>query len=503
METVRSSSIGAAFDEIAGRYPDKEALICEDQRITYRQLKERSAQVARGLMALGVEKGEKVSVWMNNNPEWVYAYLGSAKAGSIFVSVNARFKTHELEYVLRQSDSRAVLFQDRLHTTNYMEIFREVCPEVSSSVSGNLISQKFPLLKHVVCVTPQEETGTLSFSRLLQFGEKNISLAEREERQNSVQPEDLIMIQYTSGTTSFPKGCMTTHGQVFLDALAIGKNMAIDFTDRLYCPLPFSHAGGCIITLMKGLLRGATIVTTRHFDPEEALKVIEREKCTCMNGVETIWLEMLKHPCFDSYNLHTLKKGWTTGPAELRQSIYEKMGVKRFVSTYGLSEATANTGTTLADDPLELKLAWNGRPHPGSEMKIIDRKTGRTLPPGQEGEICVRGFNVMKGYYRMPEETSKVIDPEGWLHTGDLGVMNEAGYFKFSGRVKDMLRVGGENVAALEVEGFFMQHPAVKQVQVIGVPDPKLVEVPMAVVQLKEGHGRGCHRLRQRKTLHL
>ena len=235
-----------------------------------------------------------------------------------------------------------------------------------------------------------------------------------------------------------------------------------------------------------GLLRGATVVTSEHFDPEFAMKAIQQEKCTVMNAVETIWLEVLKHPKSDSYDLHTLQKGWTTGPAELRKAIYEKLKVRRFVSTYGLSEATANTGTTLADDPLELKLEWNGRPHPDTEMKIIDPETGKTVPPGHEGEICVRGYTVMKGYYKMPEETSKAIDAEGWLHTGDIGIMNEKGYFKFSGRIKDMLRVGGENVAALEVEGFFIKHPAVRQAQVIGIPDKKLVEVPMVVIQLKE-----------------
>jgi len=207
-----------------------------------------------------------------------------------------------------------------------------------------------------------------------------------------------------------------------------------------------------------------------------------------MNGVETIWLEMLKHPRFDRYDLGTLEKGWAIGPQELLRNVAEKMGARRFVNTYGLSEQTANTGTTQADDPLEFKVRWNGKPHSGSEMKIIDPETGKTLKPGEQGEICVRGFNVMKGYYRMPEETAKAIDPEGWLHTGDLGIMDAQGNFRFMGRTKDMLRVGGENVSAIELEGFLLQHPAIRQVQVIGVPDAKLVEVPIAVVQLKDGH---------------
>ena len=206
-----------------------------------------------------------------------------------------------------------------------------------------------------------------------------------------------------------------------------------------------------------------------------------------MNGVETMWLGMYTHPRFDAYDIHTLKKGWAIGPPELLRNVAEKMKVERFVNTYGLSEQTANTGTTKADDPLEYKMQWNGKPHSGTEMKIVDLKTGVSLPRGQEGEICVRGFNVMKGYYKMREETAKVIDKENWLHTGDLGIMDEEGNFRFVGRAKDMLRVGGENVSAIEVEGFLLRHPAIREVQVIGVPDGKLMEVPMAVVRLHEG----------------
>jgi acyl-CoA synthetase (AMP-forming)/AMP-acid ligase II len=281
---------------------------------------------------------------------------------------------------------------------------------------------------------------------------------------------------------------MLAHLQAIDDVLAMGKNMAVDSGDRIYCPLPFNHVGGSLITLLMGLLAGATVVTAEHFEPEAALSIVQREKCTVMNGVETIWLEMLKHPRFDRYDLKTLEKGWAIGPPELLRNVAEKMAVRRFVNTYGLSEQTANTGTTQADDPLEFKVRWNGKPHSGSEMKIIDPETGKTLKPGEQGEICVRGFNVMKGYYKMPEETAKAIDPDGWLHTGDLGIMDVQGNFRFIGRAKDMLRVGGENVSAIELEGFLLQHPAIRQVQVIGVPDAKLVEVPIAVVQLKDGH---------------
>lgn len=487
MEKIQSQTVGAAFDEIAAKYPDKEALVYNGQRITYRKLQHQANRLAKGWIALGLKKDDKISVWMNNNPEWIYAFLASAKIGSVFVSVNARFKAQEMEFVLRQSDSTTLLFKAQIHKTNYYEMFLNLCPEMKTSDPGKLASAKFPRLRNVICLSPGKLPGTFSIDEIMDLGEKTVSDQVLVERQKAIQPDDLLMLQYTSGTTSFPKGCMTLHYPVILDVLAMGNNMDIQAEDRLYCPLPFYHVGGSLITFFKGVLAGATIVTTEHFDAETALRIIQQERCTVMNGVETLWLEMLRHPRFDQYDLSTLKKGWAIGPPELLRNVAEKMGVSRFVNTYGLSEQTANTGTTKADDPLEFKIHWNGRPHAGTEMKIIDRETGKTLPPGQMGEICVRGWNVMKGYYQMPEETKKVIDPEGWLHTGDMGVMDEKGNFRFAGRVKDTLRVGGENVSAIEVESFLLQHPAVRQVQVIGVPDPRLMEVPMAVVQLKEG----------------
>ena len=487
MEQFKGSTVGAILDEIAGKYPKKEAIVFNDRRITFRELQYQSNRFAKGLMHLGIRKGDKVSVWMNNNPEWIYAWFGSAKTGAVLVSFNTRFKSKELEYILSQSDSTTIIFKDSVYKTNYFEMFTELCPELKFSAKGGLSNQKFPMLKNVICVASKSFSGAFSFEGVIIEGEEHVSDRRLQQRQDSVKHDDIVLMQYTSGTTSFPKGCMTAHGQVIMDVLAMGKNMAIASDDKIYCALPFNHVGGLLITLFMGILAGATVVLTEHFEPRAALEIIQEEKCTAMNGVETTWLEMYNHPQFDQFDIRTLKKGWAIGPPELLRNVSEKMGVKRFVNTYGLSEATANTGTTQADDPLEYKINWNGKPHPGTEMKIVDLDTGKTVEFGQVGEICVRGYNVMKGYYKMPEETAKVIDDNGWLHTGDLGVMDEEGNYKFVGRAKDMLRVGGENVSAIEVEDFLLQHPAVKQVQVIGVPDQRLMEVPMAVVQLEEG----------------
>lgn len=487
MEQFKSNTVGAILDELAGKYPEKDAIVFKDRRITYKELQYQSNRFAKGLMHLGIRKGDKVSVWMNNNLEWVCAWFGSAKAGSVLVSINTRFKSKELEYVLSQSDSATIIFKDVVYKTNFFEVFTELCPELTSSTEGRLSSHKFPMLKNVICVANKSFPGVFSFEGLMIEGEEHVSDRRLQERQNSVKHDDIVLIQYTSGTTSFPKGCMIAHSQAIMDVLAMGTNMAFASDDKIYCALPFNHVGGLLITLFMGILAGATVVIMEHFEPKAALKIIQEEECTAMNGVETTWLEMYNHPQFDQFDIRTLKKGWAIGPPELLRNVSEKMGVKRFVNTYGLSEATANTGTTKADDPLEYKINWNGKPHPGTEMKIVGLDSGKTLEFGQEGEICVRGFNVMKGYYKMPEETAKIIDDNGWLHTGDLGVMDKERNYKFIGRAKDMLRVGGENVSAIEVEGVLLQHPGVRQVQVIGVPDQRLIEVPMAVVQLEEG----------------
>jgi len=483
----RKITVGGIFEEIVKKFPGKEAVIFEDQRISYKELQHRVDCLAKGFLALAIKPGEKVSIWMTNHPEWIYAQLALAKVGAILVPVNARFKTQEVEYILKQSESSALIFKDRTSRTDYLEMVRVLCPEINSYQKGELFATGLPLLKNIICFSPQRYDGMFSFSEVMNSGDKTGSVEALRTRMELVQPDDILMIQYTSGTTSFPKGAMISHDQVIRTYQALGSNLNIRPEDKLYCPLPFFHVGGSLMSTMVAFLKGATLVINEYFDPEMALKTIEKEGCTAMNGLETHWLTLYQHPHFESFNIRSLQKGWAGCPPEIIRKIYEKIGAQKIVSTYGLSEGSGNTGTTQADDPLELKLKWNGKPHEGIEMKIIDITSGDRLAPGKEGEICIRGFNVMKGYYKMPEETAKAIDKGGWLHTGDCGLMDEAGNFKFTGRIKDMLRVGGENVSPLEVEGFLLGHPAVKQVQVIGVPDRRLVEVPMAVVQLKEG----------------
>ncbi|HEX7371316.1 MAG TPA: AMP-binding protein, partial [Thermodesulfobacteriota bacterium] len=288
--------------------------------------------------------------------------------------------------------------------------------------------------------------------------------------------------------TAFPKGVMLTHDGVIRDGFYLGERQTLTAEDLLFCPLPFFHVGGAVISTLSVLTHGACLAFLETYDPLESLKVVHKERCTAMNGIETHFLMMYQHPEFSRYDVSSLKKGWAIGPAEVVRSVYQKMGLTKVLNIYGTSETSPNVTTTFVDDPLELRMAFHGLPHKETEIKIIDLSGGETLPDGKEGEICVRGWNVMKGYYKKPEETAGAIDPQGWLHTGDLGFIDpKTRYLKFTGRFKDMLRVGGENVSAMEVESFLLTHPKVKQAQVIGVPDPRLTEVGMAFLELKEG----------------
>jgi fatty-acyl-CoA synthase len=376
---------------------------------------------------------------------------------------------------------------DRFLNIDFAAMLREVCPEMDHALPGRLQASRLPLLKNIIFLGDQEVQGSFSFSDIMKQGEGipdgNLKLATAR-----VQSGDVIMLQYTSGTTAFPKGVMLSHDGVIRDAFCLGERQALTAEDVLFCPLPFFHVGGAVISFLSALTHGAGMVFLETYDPLESLKAVHKERCTAMNGVETHFLMMYQHPDFSRYDVSSLKKGWVIGPAEVVRSVYQKMGLTRLLNIYGTSETSPNVTTTFVDDPLERRIAFHGLPHEGTEIKIVNPSTGETLANGKEGEICVRGWNVMKGYYKKPEETAKAIDSQGWLHTGDLGWVDpQTGYLKFTGRFKDMLRVGGENVSAMEVESFLLTHPKVKQAQVVGVPDPRLTEVGMAFLELKEG----------------
>ena len=481
-----SMTIGDMLDQVSEQYPDKEAIILEDRRLSYRELKDHVERVARAFLARGIQKGDKVSVWLRNCPEWISIQLALGKIGAILVPINTRFKVKELEYTLNQSDSRVLVTMDRFLNVDFAQLVYETIPELRASAPGELRSERFPILEHVICLGGQSMPGMLPWEEFLTKGEE-IREEALVQRQSQVKPDDLTMFQYTSGTTSFPKGVMLTHNSILRDSFHMGRRMSIETEDRLFCPLPFFHVGGAVISTLIALLNGATLVICETYDPETALKIVERERCTAMNGIETHFLMMYEYPNFDKYDVSCLEKGWAIGQPEIIRSVYEKLGMKKILNVYGISEASPNVTTTQVGDPLEFRIEWHGKPHPETEIKIVDYDTGQTTPPFQEGEICVRGWSLMKGYYKKPEETRAAIDDEAWLHTGDSGMMDTEGNLKFIGRMKDIIRVGGENVSAMEVENFLLTHPKVKNAAVIAVPDKRKTEVCMAIIQPKEG----------------
>ncbi len=480
-------SLGQIIEEVARKNPDRLALIFKKERIPYGLLWNNVRALAKGFMALGIGRGDKVSIWAGNSPEWIYTQLATALIGAVLVPVNTRFRTSELKYILGQSDSTTLLLTTRFLNIDFLSMLREICPEIERGTPGKVESPELPLLKNVIFIGREKTSGAFTLAEVLVQG-KRISDEALQQRQEQVHPDDVIMFQYTSGTTAFPKGVMLTHDGVARDAFCLGERQGLTAEDRLFCPLPFFHVGGAVISTLSVLTHGGSEIFLETYDPLETLKLVQRERCTAMNGVETHFLMMYQHPDFSRYDVSSLKKGWAIGPAEVVRCAYDKMGMTQILNIYGTSETSPNVTTTRRDDPLERRIAFHGLPHNGTEVKIVDPKTGEPLPKGREGEICVRGWNVMKGYFKKPEETAKVLDGEGWLHTGDLGFLDpETGYLKFTGRFKDMLRVGGENVSALEVESFLLGHPKVKQAQVIGVPDPRLTEVGLAFLELKEG----------------
>jgi fatty-acyl-CoA synthase len=480
-------TLGQALKEIAGKYPNKPALIFKDTQISYQMLLEKAREVAKGFLALGIGKNDKVSIWSGNCLEWVYTQMATALIGAVLVPVNTRFRTSELEYILGQSDSATLILMDSFLNIDFAAMLREVCPEMDHALAGRLQSARLPLLRNIIFLGDRKTPGAFSFSEIVRQGE-SLPDENLDSSMARVQPDDVIMFQYTSGTTAFPKGVMLSHDGVIRDGFYLGERQTLTAEDLLFCPLPFFHVGGAVISTLSVLTHGACMAFLETYDPLESLKMVHKERCTAMNGIETHFLMMYQHPDFSRYDVSSLKKGWAIGPAEVVRSVYQKMSLTKVLNIYGTSETSPNVTTTFVDDPPELRMSFHGLPHAETEIKIVNPSTGEPLPDGREGEICVRGWNVMKGYYKKPEETAKAIDPQRWLHTGDLGLIDpETRYLKFTGRFKDMLRVGGENVSAMEVESFLLTHPKVKQAQVIGVPDPRLTEVGMAFLELKEG----------------
>lgn len=484
-------TIGDWLDEKARLYPGRDCSVhpLEGLSFTNAQFKRQCDVVARAFMAMGVKKGDHVAIWATNYPQWVQTQFATAKIGAVLVTVNTNYKKYELEYLLKQSDTTTLIMMGGTKDNDYTEHIYAVCPELLECAPGALASKKLPFLKNVVFLGEEDLPGMYRWDEMLRFAEK-VSDNERAERQASLDVYDVINMQYTSGTTGFPKGVMLTHYNLINNGKIIGESMAFSEKDRLCLTVPLFHCFGCVLGVMAAITNDTAMVFVDHFNPVNVLRVLDSEKCTAFHGVPTMFIAVMQHPDFEKYDLSHLRTGIMAGstcPVEVMKAAAERMNMRDITSVYGQTESSPGITQSTVKDPLEIRVSTVGRAYPNVEAKVIDPETGKDVPPNTVGEIVTRGYHIMKGYYKMPEATAQVIDSQGWLHTGDLGVCDKNGYYKITGRLKDMIIRGGENIYPREIEEFLYTHPAVSDVQVVGVPDEKYGEEALACVIKKPG----------------
>ena len=497
------STIGDILDIQTQRFAEREALVhaATGDRFNYREFHAEVERVARGLLSIGIEKGQHVGIWATNYTEWVIAQFATAKIGAVLVTVNPAYRTRELAYVLEQAQIGALILIGRFRapsltgrTSDYAGMVNEVVPELAAASPGELNSTRFPHLRHIIFIPPHDDASTPAPPGMWRWDDL-LTLAEQtspDDLRNSqaqCDPDDVVNIQYTSGTTGNPKGAMLTHHNLVSNALHVGDAMEMDEHDRLCIPVPFYHCFGCVMGSLNCVVHGSTmIIPAERFDPLQTLRAISTERCTAVHGVPTMFIAQLGHPEFTNLDLSSLRTGIMAGspcPIEVMREVIDRMGADRITIAYGQTEASPVVTQTLADDSIERRVSTVGKVLPGVEVRLVDPETGLVVGPGQQGELQTRSTMVMKGYFNMPEATADAIDADGWLHTGDLATVDEDGYYKITGRLKDMIIRGGENIYPREIEEFLYTHPQIDDVQVIGVPDERFGEEVMAWVRLK------------------
>lgn len=483
-------TIGGRLKKSAEKYPNNDALVAiwKNFRYNYDHFYRICRRAAKGLIYMGVKKGDRVGIWATNYIEWVITQFSTAMIGAVLVTINPALREHELEYVLRDSGCQTLILIERFKSSRYPEMFYNVFPEAEEQIPGKLHSYKFPNLNNVIILSEEGRPGIYSSKDVLTYG-KEVSNQELDKREASLDPDDVINIQYTSGTTGFPKGACLTHHNIVNNAHFVGENMKFTHKDRLCIPVPFYHCFGMVLSNMLCLNYGATMVLPgEYFNPLASLEAIDSERCTAINGVPTMFISQLENPDFDLFDFSSLRTGIMAGapcPIELMKKVRDKMNVKDITICYGLTEASPVTNQTRCDEPVKIRVETVGRPLQHTAVKIVDPQSGKVVPIGILGEVCVRGFQVMRGYYNNLRETKKTIDKSGWLHTGDLGMMDEHGYLKIAGRLKNMIIRGGENIYPREIEEFLYSHPDIIDVHVFGVPDNKYGQEIAAWIKLK------------------
>jgi len=475
-----ATTIGIALDAAVEKYGDRVATIFHGGAVTYRQLQQTADQLARGFLSLGVAKGDKVAIWMAGYAEWAYVYFALTRIGAVMVAVNTRYRPEEIEYVLNKSRASLLICKDEPNK-NYLALLQELAPGVGR-IENALPPAKLPFLKQVVFASDRQFVGCMTLAELAKRGE-SVADSELANAARKVSSEDIAMIQFTSGTTAMPKGAMLFQAAMLRGAQCGCLALKLTERDRFFSPQPFFHVGGSIQVMLTPIVSGCTMIVQPYFDAGEALELMERHRCNVLMGHQPHYIEYLNHPDLKKRKL-ALEKGMIFASPEVNQRVHDEMGIKKLISPYGLTETHIGGTACALDDALELRMTTVGRPMPGVELGIR-QPDGKLLPQGQPGEVCFKGWCITKGYFDDPEKTAEAIDGEGWFRTGDLGVIGSDGYLRLIGRIKDMIRVGGENVAAAEVETVLLKHDAVKQAVAVGMSDERLAEVVAVFIELK------------------
>ena len=488
---LREITLGQMLAETVDQWPNRDAVVYVDRslRLSWRQFSDLVDEVAMGLMALGVQRGEKVALWANNVPYWVVLQFATARIGAVLLTVNTHYRRAELEYLLGQSECENIFIMDGFRDIDYVATVYDLVPELKTSERGRLKTANFPHLKRVLFLGAEKHRGMYTLPEIQALSVMTTP-EEYEARQQSLSPHDVVNMQYTSGTTGFPKGVQLTHYNIGNNGYWIGENQRFTELDRLCLTVPLFHCFGCVLGVLAAVSHGTAMVILENFEPVLALTSVEVEKCTAVYGVPTMFIAMLEHKLFSRFDLSTLRTGIMAGspcPIEFMKRAIDEMHMREITICYGLTEGSPVMTQTRVGDSLKQMTETVGREMPEIEVRIIDPETNQECPRGVIGEICCRGYNVMKGYYNNPEGTAAAIDMDGWLHSGDLGTMDAHGYFRITGRIKDMIIRGGENVYPREIEEFLLGMEGVKDIQVAGIASAKYGEEVGAFIICRDG----------------
>ncbi len=485
------TTLGGLLEKWAGETPHHDFIVYPDRnlRFSYAQFNDRVNKMAKGLISIGVKPNNKIGIWATNVPDWTTFMFAAAKIGAVLVTVNTSYKSSELEYIIRDADLHTLCIIDGYRDSDYVNMVFDLVPELRTCVRGELVTGKFPELKNVVFIGPQKHKGMYNTHELMLLG-SYLPDDELNRRREMITCHDVVNMQYTSGTTGFPKGVMLSHHNIVNCGQSTGECMNFTKEDRLLVCVPLFHCFGCVLALCSVITHGATMVFVEEFDPLVVLASVQKERCTAIHGVPTMFIAELNHPMFSMFDLSSLRTGIMAGslcPIETMNQVMTKMNCRELIIVYGLTESSPGMTATRVTDPPEVRATTVGTNYPGVEVKIFDPETGMECPDEVQGEICCRGYNVMKGYYKNPESTAQAIDADGWLHSGDLAVKTKEGYYRITGRIKDMIIRGGENIYPREIENFLYQLPQIEMVEVVGIADKKYGEIVGAFIKLKNG----------------